>query len=163
MTLLTALVVKNSHIQAGIYFIFLNKCPKTNLKVFQYQISTTVKRSEKHLASKANFNTFLQLSCSNFRLNCVKRLKVTKILNEIKFEGSGTSYKQKPASRDNHLQNILDKLQFSCEMEKYGKVLISSFQQFFASINKTFILGGRLGTRLSFYEILRFSRPFLIS
>ena len=36
----------------------------------------------------------------------------------------------------------------SCEIAKYGKVLISIFHQFFASINKIFISKGRLGTRL---------------
>ena len=34
-----------------------------------------------------------------------------------------------------------------------GKVLISVLQEFFASINKIFILAERLDTRLSFYEI----------
>ena len=33
------------------------------------------------------------------------------------------------------------------------KSLISIFQEFSSSINKTFILAGRLGTRLSFYEV----------
>ena len=32
-------------------------------------MSTSVKRSEKQLPSKANFSTFLQLNCSNFGLN----------------------------------------------------------------------------------------------
>ena len=35
----------------------------------------------------------------------------------------------------------------------HGKSLISGFQEFSASIKKTFILEGRLGTRLSFYEV----------
>ena len=35
-------------------------------------------------------------------------------------------------------------------------VVVSCFQEFFASINKFFILAGRLDTRLSFYEVLRF-------
>ena len=34
-----------------------------------------------------------------------------------------------------------------------GKSLISALQEFFASINKISILAGRLGTRLSFYEV----------
>ena len=38
MSLLTAHIVNNSHILAGIYFIFLKKRPRPNLKVFQYQI-----------------------------------------------------------------------------------------------------------------------------
>ena len=35
MSLLTALIVKNSHVLAGTYIIFLRKCPRPNLKVFQ--------------------------------------------------------------------------------------------------------------------------------
>ena len=35
----------------------------------------------------------------------------------------------------------------------YGKSLISAFQEFFASIYKTFILAGGLATGLSFYEV----------
>ena len=38
MSLLTAQIVKNSHIPAGIYFIFLRKRRRPNLKIFQYQI-----------------------------------------------------------------------------------------------------------------------------
>ena len=38
MSLLTALIVKNSHIFQGIYFIFLKKHTRSNLKCFQYQM-----------------------------------------------------------------------------------------------------------------------------
>ena len=38
-----------------------------------------------------------------------------------------------------------------------------NFKQFYASINKIFILGGRLGTRLKFYGDFRSSQYFLIS
>ena len=68
MSLLTVPIVKNSHILAGIYFILLKKRPRPNSKVLQYQIWTSVKRSEKWLSGKANFNTFSQISYSNFRL-----------------------------------------------------------------------------------------------
>ena len=47
ISLLTALIVKNSHILAEIYLIFLVKCPRLNLKSFQYQIWISVKRSLK--------------------------------------------------------------------------------------------------------------------
>ena len=68
MSLLTGPIVKNSHILAEIYFIVLKKYSGPNLKVFQYRIWTSGKRSEKELSSKAKFSTFLQLSCSNFRM-----------------------------------------------------------------------------------------------
>ena len=38
-----------------------------------------------------------------------------------------------------------------------------SFQEFFVTIGKIFILAGRLGAGLSFYRVLRFCRYFLIS
>ena len=43
------------------------------------------------------------------------------------------------------------KLMFSCKIVHYEESLISAFQEFFASIKKTFILAGGLGTGLSFY------------
>ena len=49
MSLLTAVVVENSHILARIYFIFLKVCPGSNLKGFQYQIWNSMKRSGKQL------------------------------------------------------------------------------------------------------------------
>ena len=45
MSLLTALIVKSIHICAGIYFVFLKKSPRPNLRSFPYQIWTSVKRS----------------------------------------------------------------------------------------------------------------------
>ena len=44
ISLLTALIFENSHIVAGVYFIFLKKHPRPNLKSFQHQIWTSVKR-----------------------------------------------------------------------------------------------------------------------
>ena len=74
MSLLTVPVAKNSHILAGIYFIFVKERPRPNWKVLQYQIWTSVKRSKKKLSSKTNFSTFLQLSRSNFRLKLGLRI-----------------------------------------------------------------------------------------
>ena len=68
MSLLIALIAKNSHVLAGIYFIFLKKHLRPILKCFQYQISTSVKRSQKKLTSQANFSAFFQIRYSNFSL-----------------------------------------------------------------------------------------------
>ena len=46
---------------------------------------------------------------------------------------------------------------FHMKQRTKGKSLISVFQDFSSSINKTFILARRLGTRLSFYEFRHFS------
>ena len=72
MSLIKALIVKNSHIPAGIYLIFLKKRPRPNLKGIQYQIWALVKRSEK-FSSKTNFSAFWQVSCSNFRFKLCQR------------------------------------------------------------------------------------------
>ena len=64
MSLLTAPIAKNSHI----YVYLSKKRPKPILEVLQCKILTSVKKLEKQSASKADFSTFLQLSCSNFRL-----------------------------------------------------------------------------------------------
>ena len=50
----------------------------------------------------------------------------------------------------NGSRDIWGQLQFSCEIAHSGKGLISLFQGFSASIDKAFILVGRLGTKLSF-------------
>ena len=44
-------------------------------------------------------------------------------------------------------------MKFSCEAAHNGKSLISVFQEFFASIDKIFILAGGLGTGLPFYRV----------
>ena len=59
-----------------------------------------MKRSEKKLAHKANFSTFLALSWYN--QNGIKDLKVTKIVKEIKFEGIWGELEAKTVSRENH-------------------------------------------------------------
>ena len=50
MSLLTAF--KNSHILAGIYFIFLKKSPRLNLRGFQYQIL----KGRESSSDKSNLN-----------------------------------------------------------------------------------------------------------
>ena len=53
----------------------------------------------------------------------------------------------------NHSQNIWDKLYFSCEIAKYRKVLISIS----ILLSKKYIFfGGRLGSRIEFYEVWDF-------
>ena len=87
MPLLTAPIVKNSHILTEVYFIFLKKRPGANLKAFSYRIWTSVKRSEKELSSKTKFGTFWQISCPNFRLKQRQRPHNYWNCQKIKFEG----------------------------------------------------------------------------
>ena len=88
LSLLTALIIKNSRILAEIYFILLRKRPRPNLKGFQYQTWTSVNRAEKQLSSKTNLSAFI----ANYLLKCqvkssVKGLRFTKIVKQIKLEG----------------------------------------------------------------------------
>ena len=47
MSSLRAQIFENSCFVAEIYFIFLKTSPRSNFKCFEYQIWTSVKRSEK--------------------------------------------------------------------------------------------------------------------
>ena len=72
MSLLAAGIVKNKSYLGWSLLHLSEKRPKANLRVFRYQILTSVKRSVKQLASKATFTTFLR-SCFNFRLILCER------------------------------------------------------------------------------------------
>ena len=54
--------------------------------------------------------------------------------------------------KNNQSQNIRLALVFVWN-EHYGKGFIAIFRGFFASINKSFVLAGRMGTRLLFFEV----------
>ena len=77
--LLRALIVKNSHVLAGIYFICLKERTIPNLK--------SIKRTGKHFSSKTYFKAFLAISCSNFKLQLyAKHIRAVNIVKKIKFE-----------------------------------------------------------------------------
>ena len=67
MSLLTGKFVKTVTYRLEFTLNF-QETSKTNLKLFKYEISNSVKRLEKQLSSKANFSPFLQFNCCNFRL-----------------------------------------------------------------------------------------------
>ena len=70
--------------------------------------------------------------------NYVKSLRVTKIVKEIKFEGDGSELDAKHFFEMQSLPKYM--------RQTYSSIAI--FEQFFASIGKVFILGGRLDTRV---------------
>ena len=55
---------------------------------------------------------------------------------------------QKTVSRNDHSQDISDKLSFLCEIVPYGKNPIPILDDYLASIEKVFILAGLWGTSL---------------
>ena len=72
-------------------------------------------------------------------------------------KGSGGKLEAKCCFQRQSFTKYLRQIVVSCEIKKYGKVLISIFEKIFSSIKKFFILGGKLDTRLKFYGFLRFS------
>ena len=84
----------------------------------------------------------------------MKVLRVTEIVNEIKFEGVWAELDAKKYFLRQSFRRCLRQSLVSCQISNYAKVLISVFQQFFASIGEIFILGGKLGTSFQFYEVL---------
>ena len=64
-----------------------------------------MKGSEKQLPRAADFSTFLQHNCSNFRLKLCDR-PLPKLSNKIKFEGVWAELEAKIVFRDNHSQDI---------------------------------------------------------
>ena len=80
MSLLTALVVRNSHILEIILFFKktfytkLKKCSISNWKRSRKRSEKRkVERSLKQLSNKINFSAFLQISRSNFRLKLLEK------------------------------------------------------------------------------------------
>ena len=58
---------------------------------------------------------------------------------------------------------IWEKLYIPCEIAYYGKGSISIFKKCLASIDKIFVLGGSLGSRLYFHEVLTLFWALMIS
>ena len=84
----------------------------------------------------------------------MKGSKVTKIIEEVKFEGvlkkleTKKQYLQRQ-SQTKYCRLTLVFIRNSTLREKFNFF----FQEFFASIDKNFILSRGLGTRLSFYRV----------
>ena len=82
MSLLTALIVKNSHILAVIYFINLKQYPRPNWKGLIPNLDLR-EIIGKVVITLALFRKLVALVLGK---NCVKGLRVTKIVKQIKFE-----------------------------------------------------------------------------
>ena len=99
LSLVTTSFVKKSQFLTGIYFISLRKHRILNLKGFQYQIWSSVKRSGKYLLSQI-LALFWILFTLILTWNCVKGLRNTKIFKQMKFEGGWCEFNQKAGCRD---------------------------------------------------------------
>ena len=104
-------------------------------------------------SSKANFSTFCNLIAQFLSQNSVKDLRVTKIVEEIKFEGVCDKLERYKCfhrkSFTKYLRLILVSVSNSALQEKSNLC----FSSFLLVLIKLFILAGRLGNRLSFYGV----------
>ena len=73
MSLLTALIVKNtSNFGLNLLYFFKKTC-YTKLERLSIQNLDLIERSGKSLSSKSNFSTFFQINCSNFNAKLYHR------------------------------------------------------------------------------------------
>ena len=101
---------------------------------------------KKHLVRYQKFSSYYYYKCSN--------------------KNSGTSAKlDKIDTTSNCMdsQNFSEKLRFSCEIAHYRKSPTAILKRSFGSIEKILFLGGRLGTRLYFHEVLMLFLLLLLS
>ena len=106
MSLLTTRFVKNCHIWAGIYLIFLKKVLKQIEMLLIPNFDLSKKIGKAVIKWEKIFALFCILIALTLGWNSVRGLRVTKIVNEIKFEGVWSMIESKTVSRHNHSQNI---------------------------------------------------------
>ena len=74
MSLLTALISKNSHTLTAVYFTVLRKTSQTKLeKLSISNLDLNLKIGKLVISSMKNSSIFLQISCSNFGLKLCQR------------------------------------------------------------------------------------------
>ena len=90
----------------------------------------------------------MQIICSNVKLKLCQRPYIYKNC-QTNLKEPEKGLKQETVSRDNHSQNIWDKLYFSFEIMHYRNAMhyLKDFQEIFASTDKIFISGERLRTK----------------
>ena len=99
----------------------------------------------------------------NLRWNCVKGLRVTKIVKETKFEEIWGKLQAKKLFAETTIYKIPEAdSSFYVKQRTTGKVQFRFSSRFLVTLTKFIILKRRLGTRLWFYDILGFSWYFLI-
>ena len=149
MSLLTASIVKNKKSFDWNLLCLSKKLHRLNLKFFQFQIWTSLKRSEKQLPIKTNFCPFLQIGCTNVSLKLYQRTQSYQNYQTNQIQRSLRQVKNKILFAETTLgkQHQANSV-FFCETAPIGKSSISIFQKFYASIEKNLILGGWLSNRL---------------
>ena len=101
VTLLTAPIVINSHILAGIYLIFLKNVLDQTWGSFKTEFGPRQKYRKKSYQVKQNLALFRNLVALILGWYCVKGLIVVKFIAEIGFKGAWSKLRAKNIPRDN--------------------------------------------------------------
>ena len=96
MSLLTAPIVKNSDMLAGIYFIFLRNALDQTWNSFDTEFRPQWKDRESSYQVRQNLALFCKLVALTLSWNCVKGIIVTKTLKKFKFEVAWSKLEAKP-------------------------------------------------------------------
>ena len=148
MSLLNAPIVNNSHILARVCLIFLENCPDQTRRFF----ITKFGPHWKDWKSSYQVGKILSLSRNLIALilawNCVKGLTVTKIVKQINFEEVWGELEAKSCFQNQFRTKYLRQTLVFMWNSGLREGSISIFKEFCASIDKIFILGGRLATWL---------------
>ena len=161
ISLLPALIVKNSPFLFGIYFIFLKKKKKIleqTWKSFNTKFGPQWKDQENIYYVRQVLALFSKLVALILSWNYVKGLRVTKVVKQIKFEWVWGRVRRKKLLPRKSFTKYMDFMWNSALREKFNFYL----QKISASANNIFISGGRLSTSPYFYDVLTFSWYFLI-
>ena len=99
------------------------------------------------------YQQFLANQLHQFQVKTLsKALDLPKLSKKkLNLKRSGTSQKQETFFRDNNSQNILDKLEVSCQIASYWKSSISVCQEIFASTDKVVIFAFKINAKTDFF------------
>ena len=106
MSLLTAKVVENIFIWASTHFFFPRNVLKQSLNSFDTKFQPQFKARKRSYRLSESLTLFWYLIALILGQTSVKDLRVTKILQEMKFEGIWGKTESKKVSRQKNSQNI---------------------------------------------------------
>ena len=138
--------IANVHVLNG--WSFLNQKANKNIQI---SYSLKYKHLKKNLYEKMNGSVGMQDEIS-FQWSSINQGSYGTI--NVRWDLYGTTFIKKSSCLVAAMTQGVSKTNSSFHVTAYNrKSLISIFQEFSSSINKTFILAGRLGTGLSFYGV----------
>ena len=133
-------------------------------KVVNTKFGSQWKNSESIYQARQILAYFCKLGALMLRENYLKGLRVTKIVKQLKFQGSLRWVKNKKLFAEIIILKIFGtNCNFHVKYSTLQENSISVLQEIFTSTDKILILEGGMNTRQQLYKILRFPWYFLIS